>query len=724
MSNYLLEIGTEELPANFLQEAEANLKEAIATSLAAEELDYKELITYSTPRRVAVLVKGVPESQRTVEKKQKGPPTDRSFDAHGAPLPAALGFAQRNGVTVDQLVREKMGEIEYLVANLTITGKPASEVLAQIAPKAIKSLGGERMMRWGSGDLKFSRPIRWIVSLLDDQVVPFQLEALTADRISHGHRVLSKGPVKIAHADQYKAALLEAGVTVDRAERRSLIEKLVQEAALTVSGQPRKMNESLLEEVVNLTESPCAVVGGFAKEYLELPEKLIETIMVHHQRYFPIESRQQGQNKLLPHFVTIANNTIASAHEKIRQGNERVLKARLADGRFFYFDDQKTPLAQRGEALAQLTFQEGLGSYRDKIERLNRAATVCAKQLQLSDTETKQLGRAIELCKADLVANLVRELPELQGFVGSWYAEREKEAPPIVAAIASHYSPRSTDDELPPDRLGKIVAVLDKFDTLAGGFLMGRKPSGSSDPYALRRQAQGLVDICTESTSDLQFNLSILTDQFLKVLSEKVTKPKLSLEAARLEIVEFLLQRLKGKLLEEGYMREIVEAVTASRDSLANLADTRERCRALSKFTNSELGSVVLRAGVRVANIVADEKGSAPGLENVQLSEAPEVALLSGFKTAVVEKWTTMPEVLSGGQYIAYLESFHPIAPLIDDFFDKLMVNDPDPVKRTNRRSLLANINDRLRYVADFSKLKTLESITNSAQAADTLSKR
>jgi glycyl-tRNA synthetase beta chain len=241
MSNYLLEIGTEELPANFLQEAEASLKAAIASCLAAEELDYQELVTYSTPRRVAILIKGLPESQRTVERKQKGPPADKSFDPQGKPLPAALGFASKNGVTVDQLVREKIGGIEYLVANLTITGKPAAEVLAQIAPKAIKSLSGERMMRWGSGDLKFSRPIRWLVSLLDDRVVPFQLETLTADRVSHGHRVLSKGPVKIAHADQYKAALLEAGVTVDRMERRNQIEKLVRDAAATVNGQPRRM---------------------------------------------------------------------------------------------------------------------------------------------------------------------------------------------------------------------------------------------------------------------------------------------------------------------------------------------------------------------------------------------------------------------------------------------------------------------------------------------------
>jgi glycyl-tRNA synthetase beta chain len=304
------------------------------------------------------------------------------------------------------------------------------------------------------------------------------------------------------------------------------------------------------------------------------------------------------------------------------------------------------------------------------------------------------------------VSNLVRELPELQGFVGAWYAEREKEAPPVVKAIASHYSPRSTDDTIPEDELGNIAAVLDKLDSLAGGFLMGRKPSGSSDPYALRRQAQGLVDICIEANSNLRINLSLLIDHVLRILAAGVKKAKLSEKEARIELEDFLLQRFKTKLLDQGFLKEIVDAVTSARDPLADLVDTRERCRALAKFAGSQFGSSVLRAGVRVANIVAEEPSS--HLEQVLLSEPPEMALLKGFKTAVVDKWTTMPKGASDGQYFAYLESFQDIAPLIDDFFDKLMVNDPDPVKRTNRRKLLANINDRLRCVADFSKLQPL----------------
>jgi len=704
MSNYLLEIGCEELPANFLEDAEVKLKEAVSEELKQEHLEYKTLITYSTPRRVAVLVQGLDVVQPTLEKKIRGPKVSASFDDQGAPLPAALGFASKNGLAVDELEKETIGSVEYLVANLTLEGRAAQDVIAGMAPKLIKGLSGERMMRWGDGDLKFARPIRWLVSIFDDQVVPFQLEELRADRVTHGHRVLAKVPISLSDATQYKPMLAQAGVTVDRTERRDLIRKLVEDASLTVQGRPRKTHASLLEEVVNITESPCAVVGSFSSEYLDLPEMLIETIMVHHQRYFPIESPRDG--KLLPYFITIANNTITSALGRIKEGNERVLKARLADGRFFYFDDQKTSLQEHAVALSHLTFQEGLGTYADKIARLTATGAICAKQLSLSPEETTHLERIIRLAKADLVTSLVRELPELQGFVGAWYAERENEAPPVVTAISSHYSPRSPEDDIPQDKLGKIASLLDKLDSLVGGFLMGRKPTGSSDPYALRRQAQGLIDICMASGSNLRFNVSALVEELLRLLSTRVEKSKLTTKEAGLEIADFLLQRLKGNLLGVGFNKEIVEAVTSTRDALADLTDAQERCRALQKFAKSETGLNVLRVGLRVANIVSEEPSSQ--CDHIQLSEPSEVALFKRFETAVVERWGPMPDEISHGQYFAYLESFHDLAPLIDDFFDKLLVNDPDPVKRTNRRKLLANINERLRYVADFSKLQPL----------------
>ena len=296
MSNYLLEIGAEELPANFLEEGEAHLEEATVQALQAENLTFKATKTYSTPRRLTIVVEDLAKEQTTVHKRVKGPPVKSSFDASGAPLPAAVGFASKNQLTIEQLERETISGTEYLIANTTIKGLPAEKVLPEVVPKIIKKLSGERMMRWGSGDLKFSRPIRWIVSLLDSEVVPFKIEALEAGRVSQGHRVLSSGAVEIRNATDYVAALEKAGVLVERNARREMIKKQVAEAAQGLNGEPRKMSDSLLEEVVNITEAPCAIVGDFSPEYLQLPAFLIETIMVHHQRYFPVQEKSASHS--------------------------------------------------------------------------------------------------------------------------------------------------------------------------------------------------------------------------------------------------------------------------------------------------------------------------------------------------------------------------------------------------------------------------------------------
>lgn len=712
MSNYLLEIGAEELPANFLEEGEAHLQEATVQALQAENLTFKATRTYSTPRRLTIVVEDLAREQTTVHKKVKGPPVKSSFDDKGAPLPAAIGFAGKNQLTIEQLERETIGGTEYLIANTTTKGLPAEKVLPEVVPKIIKKLSGERMMRWGSGDLKFSRPIRWIVSLLDSEVVPFKIESLEAGRVSQGHRVLSSGAVEIKNADDYVAALEKAGVLVERNARRELIKKQVAEAAHGLNGEPRKMSDSLLEEVVNITEAPCAIVGDFAPEYLELPPFLIETIMVHHQRYFPVQEKSTSHTNgkkpaLLPHFIAVSNNNLAPAAKHIKQGNERVLKARLADGKFFYFDDQKTRLCDRLPALGQLTFQEGLGSYKDKIVRLKRCAQILPPHL-LSQAEALLLSQAIELCKADLVSNLVRELPELQGFVGSCYAEQEGAPSEVVRAIASHYSPRSPEDSPPHDKIGRLVALIDKLDSLAGGFVMGRKPTGSSDPYALRRQAQGVIDIAAHA--ELAIDLSAIVGELIDLIVSDVKNTKLSASEANSELAEFLLQRLRTKLHESGLAREVVEAVTASGDALMSVPNTIERCQALSEFAESKAGVEILRACVRVSNIIGDEE--AGSIDSIALSEQSEMALLEGFKKSILSRWPDLEKqgaaLETKTDYNEYLKSFEPLVPLINTFFDELMVNDPDPVKKNNRRSLLANISKKLKKVGDFSKLLPL----------------
>lgn len=721
MSIYLLEIGTEELPASFITEAQVRLKELLTESLKTANLPAEEVTTLATPRRLACVVSGLASKQETTSKKVKGPPVKDSFDANKQPLMQAVKFAEKHKLTVDQLDQEDVGGTVYLVANLTIEGRKASEVLAEIMPKVISQLSGERLMRWGSSDLKFSRPIRWLVSLLDDEIVPFSMaDGINAGRQSFGHRILAPGAITIDTASKYGDSLKKSFVIVCPDERRDLIQKQVTELAAKLKGKAKLLKGPLLEEVVNLTEWPCAVAGGFATEYLDLPDTLIETIMVHHQRYFPVaqEAHEKSStngtsvrsNNLLPHFITISNNDRESAKESIQKGNERVLKARLADGRFFYFDDQKTKLADYKAKLGQLTFQEGLGSYRDKTERLVKLANLLASQLNLEARLKICLERAAELCKVDLVTNLVRELPELQGYVGSWYAESEKEPPDVVHAIASHYSPRSTDDSIAGDEVGRLTAVVDKVDHVVGLFALGKKPSGSSDPYALRRQAQGLIDTIVDGLAKYPVNVSALIDNLLDSYEPLLANSKKGFdnEKIHLEVSDFVLQRLRGKLLDSGFSREAVEAVLASRDPLKDVPDVVTRCKALDDLIKSQDGLPTMKAGVRVANILKPD--SHQTTDATLFSLDAEKNLWKAFNDEVASKWSGLEPRLPANidEYKKLLGLLSNLAKPVDAFFDDVLVDDPDQDKRKNRHGLLSTIDRYFKCIADFRKLRSL----------------
>lgn len=723
MSIYLLEIGTEELPASFITEAQSRLRELLEDALKNANLKANEITTLATPRRLACIVSGLAPKQETTTKKVKGPPVKDSFDANKQPLMQAVKFAEKHKLTVEQLNQEEVGGTVYLMANLTIEGRTAKEVLQEIVPKVISQLSGERLMRWGSSDLKFSRPIRWLVSLLDKEVVSFSLaDSINAGRQSFGHRILAPGPISIDSAEDYGDTLKKSFVLVCPDERRDLIQKQVTELAAQLKGRAKLLKGPLLEEVVNLTEWPCAVAGGFAREYLDLPDTLIETIMVHHQRYFPVAQESHDKdsgngtsvrsNNLLPHFITIANNDRASARESIKMGNERVLKARLADGRFFYFDDQKTKLADRKAALAQLTFQEGLGSYADKTARLVKSANQLASNLKLEARLKICLERAAELCKVDLVTNLVRELPELQGYVGSWYAESEKEPPDVVNAIASHYSPRSTDDGIAGDEVGRFTAVIDKIDHVVGLFALGKKPSGSSDPYALRRHAQGLIDTIVDGLSKYPVNVTALIDGLLEsykpLLANSKTKKEFDRDKVNTEVCDFILQRLKGKLLDSGFSKESVEAVLASRDPLYDVPDVVTRLKALDELIKSPNGLLTMKAGVRVANILKPDSNQSTDPSLFTLDA--EKNLWSAFNKGVADKWSGLEPKLPTNieEYQELLSLLGSLAKPVDAFFDDVLVDDPDQEKRGNRHGLLFIIDRYFKCIGDFRKLRGL----------------
>lgn len=720
MKNYLLEIGTEELPAGQIEESCTRLEEYFASELQEANLSFSSMKTLSTPRRMTLIIEGLADKQSTTSKKVKGPPLKASFKEDGSPTAQAIGFADKHGLTVDRLDREEIGKDVYLVANLTIEGKPAAAVLTELAPKVILEISGERLMRWGDCELKFIRPIRWIVSLLDSEVVDFTLDGISASNETFGHRILAPGKIAIEKVDEYVEKLRGAKVLASQEEREELIKKQVGEIARSVNGKARQLTGPLLQEVVNITEWPHAVIGKFSEDYLTLPDTLLETVMVHHQRYFPVEkpdAKSTTSGNLLPYFITIANNDTAGAASEIRQGNERVLRARLADGKFFYFDDQKTRLSARREKLSQLTYQQGLGSYLDKTERLTNLASKVSDRLKLEPKVSVPLERTAELCKLDLVTNLVGELPELQGFVGAWYAELEGEPPEVVQAIASHYSPRSTFEGIPQDTVGRFVALLDKLDHVTGLFALGKKPSGSSDPFALRRNTQGLVDIVVDGLADYSINLDWLMDELLDSFEAMLgaddgrdkKRKTFSRENTKNELNEFVVQRLKGKLLDRGFGREIVEAVLSACNPLKDMADTVSRCRSIEKLVGSQEGLATIKAGVRIGNIL---KADSPDeLNEDALLEPIEKELWTAFKEKVEAKWKKSGQFkapCNEKEYDEVLKLLQPLSAVVDNFFDDVMVNDPDRAKRDNRHALLKNIDAYYSSIASFPKLQPL----------------
>jgi glycyl-tRNA synthetase beta chain len=710
MPNYLLEIGTEELPADHVPEAQSRLKTLLSDALRQANVPFESITALGTPRRLSCIVRGLAPLQDTIKKKIKGPPVKSSFDSSGKPLPPANGFAQKQGLSVDQLGREEMGGVEYLIADLVIKGKPSAEVLREIVPPAIMQLSGERLMRWGNSDLKFSRPIRWLVSILDNDELDIQLDGIKSGRDSFGNRVLAPEKLRIENSETYVDSLRKAKVLVDPEERRALVQKQVFDAAASVQGKARKLEGPLLDEVTNILEWPHALIGEFAPDYLKLPEVLIETIMVHHQRYFPVERDDgSGRHGLLPYFIAVANNDRAEAESHIKKGNERVIKARLADGKFFFFDDQKTRLMDRRPALDQLTFQEGLGSYLRKTDRLCYAARYLSSALMLEARYLLCIEQSLLLCKLDLVSNLVRELPELQGYVGAWYAAREGESLEVVEAIANHYAPRSQDDPIPADTVGRFAALVDKLDNLVGLFALGRRPSGSSDPYALRRQAYGLVDILMEGLNEYHLNLSelmaLLMEQIKPLL---VNKRGFDPDKALTDLSEFLMQRVRTKMLDKGYRREVIEAVCAGGHVLCDIPDALTRCRAIEDLINSDPELVLIRAGVRVGKILADDSS---GVVDEKLFEADaERELFKAFSQKILGQWdeSRCTQALTSVDYAELLELLAGLAAPVEKFFDDVMVDDPDRSKRNNRHALLSNINRYFSVIGDFRCLKPL----------------
>ncbi|MEG4803345.1 glycine--tRNA ligase subunit beta [Microcoleus sp. ARI1-B5] len=709
MPNFLLELGTEELPASFVAGSAQQWQELIPATLAEESLTNDSINVYATPRRLAVLIKGLPVKQSDREEEVKGPPASSAFK-DGKPTKAAEGFAKKQGVEIDALSVRATDKGDFVFVLKQIPGRMSADILAELVPQWINKLEGKRFMRWADGDLKFPRPIRSIAALFDGTVLPIALvsgsDTVKSDRISQGHRVLHPQPVSIPQAEDYVECLRAAGVEVDREQRKTQIKAQV-EAAAAKQGGYADITEDLLEEVTDLVEWPNAVVGKFDDGFLMLPPEVITTIIVTNQRYFPILKSPEFP-ELLPYFITISNGSPAKS-AIIAAGNERVVRARLADGQFFYKADLVKPLEDYLPKLQTVTFQEDLGTVRAKVDRLCKIANLITKQLQITPAEQAYIERAALLCKADLVTQMVYELPEMQGIMGQKYALACGEPEAVATAIFEHYLPKGAGDNLPQTLTGQIVGIADKLDTLVSIFGLGMLPTGSSDPFALRRAANAITNIIW--AAQLPINLHKLLAEIVAEFT--AARPETPAELLS-QLYDFFLQRIRTLLQEEKNVDyDLVNAVLGENDpeyterALRDLLDALERALFLQQIRNDKTLDLIYETVNRSTRLAA--QGS---LDKVELEPKtavkPELFQKSSeqaFYDAVVQ---LVPQTLLSKQtrnYQQLVDSLTEIAPAVSNFFDgpeSVLVMDSDPEIKRNRLNLLGLLRNHARVLADF----------------------
>jgi glycyl-tRNA synthetase beta chain len=712
MATFLLEVGTEELPAQFVASALAQWKSRIPADLKANVLATDRVEVFGTPRRLAVSIHGLPDQQPQQTEEIKGPPVQAAFK-EGKPTPAALGFAKKQGVDVTDFEIRPTDKGDFIYIRKVIEGRNTPEVLAELIPQWIFSLEGKRFMRWANGDLRFSRPVRWLVSLWDEQVLPIQLEndgtVVKGDRISSGHRVLHPDPVVIATASQYPEALAAAFVQVDPAQRESAIVAQVKAVAKSVGGVA-EISEDLLSEVVFLVEWPTAVAGTFDETFLELPAEVVTTEMVSHQRYFPVRN---AASELLPYFITVSNGDPAKS-AVIASGNERVIRARLSDGQFFFKADRVIPLVDYLPKLETVTFQADLGSVRAKVDRIQHNAQRVAEQLQVDASTAATIDRAALLCKADLVTQMVGEFPELQGVMGEKYALASKELKAVATAISEHYLPRGAEDGLPQSLAGQVVAIADRLDTLVCIFGLGMLPTGSSDPFALRRSANAILNIIW--SAKLPLHLKALLQAATAAFAQTFSKTE-GLETLQTQLQEFFLQRIRTLLQEEQQVDyDLVNAVLGEADpdytqrALENLLDVQARALFLQQVRTDGTLANIYETVNRATRLAKQGRLDTQTLDP-SVSVNPEHFQQSSERAFYDALVTLLPQTLkaaSNGDYRLLVEGLAAIAPTISAFFDgpdSVLVMADDPNLKQNRLNLLSLLRNHARILADFGEI-------------------
>lgn len=678
----LLEIGTEEVPAHFMPGILAQLKEKATAKFQEMRLDFDEVTTLGTPRRTALLVKNLAETQQGASSEYKGPSTAIAFDKDGNPTKAAIGFARGKKVDVADLV-VKDG---YVYAVSSEEGKQTVELLPTLLKELVEGLNFPKNMRWGDLDFRFVRPLRWLVALYDEEVIDFTVANVTSGRVSRGHRFLSEGDFTINKASDYEQACKDAFIIVDQEKRRDIIKAQIEEIAKAHNGHA-EITEDLLEEVIYLVEYPTALCGTFEDKYLKLPKEAVMTPMRDHQRYFPV---LDDNNNLLPLFITVRNGGDYCL-DKVQHGNERVLRARLADAQFFFDEDRKHSLYDYVEKLKTVVFQEGLGTIYDKANRLAELSAFIGEKVNATEDEIKTTKRAAILAKADLVSAMVCEFTELQGIMGREYALLDGEGQEVATAIYEHYMPRFAGDAEPASVAGRLVSLADKMDNIVATFSRGLVPTGSQDPFALRRQALGIVHTIIEANYTI--SISEIADKAMDLLNITDSEKRAEIQK---NVAEFFTLRLKNVLSDNDVRYDIIDAVLENADEVTGTY--AKACVTAQEIASGVLNDAI-QAFVRVGNI---SKKAENNVINEALFTLDEEKALYNIYVAVAKDVET---ALNNKDYKTAIDKMQELTAPINNFFDNVMVMDKDEQIKNNRLALLKNIDTLIKSIADFGKI-------------------
>jgi glycyl-tRNA synthetase beta chain len=696
----LLEIGVEELPYQFIAPALAVLKDSAEQLLKDQRLAFHSARTMGTPRRLTLVVEGLAIQQTSMVKEAMGPSKTVAFDPAGQPTKAATGFAAGQGVAVQELQIRRTPKGEYLFAVKQVQGRPANVVLKELLPQLIAKLSFPKAMKWNSTGVRFARPVRWLVALYGGATLPIEAAGITAGNRTEGHRVLgnAKG-IAVRDSESYLKGLERQGVIPDQQRRRHMIEEQIA-TLCKKTGFTLNVDGDLLDQAVYTTECPNAIIGSFKQAYLEVPQEILITSMKEHQGFFSLRHKETG--KLVPHFIAVTNNR-AKDMGLIREGNERVLAARLADAKFFFDEDRKVKLGERVAKLAGVTFHQKLGTMEKKQQRVRKLAGFIASSVRPQDDKLKQAcERAADLCKADLLTGVVGEFPELQGIMGGEYAKHDGESEAVSQAIREQYLPRSIEGELPRTIAGQVLSLADRLDSVAAFFHVGLVPTGSEDPFALRRNATAIVRIILEG--NLRINLGRYIDNARNlVIGDGFKGVPDSEQQGRRRMTEFIFERVRhyGRVVH-ALRDDVIEAVLKpAHDKALDLVDLVLRMKALESVTTKPEFDPLIVGFKRAHRLVEKEQWDRKPVDEARFQHPTESALYQATKREKMLSAIAMNQ----GDYGQALDGLVRLKPAIDAFFAAVMVNAEDPAVRNNRLSLLQEIDDFFNSFADFSQI-------------------